>query len=564
MSQSTTSFDADPHPIRLRWIWSRRWHAPVLVALAYYAGAEAAFYVGTLSDKIFAPFWPPNVILFCALLLAPERRWWLFIAATFPVHAIAEFGVGMPVGQMLVAFVTNCAVALLNAFIIRRLINGPPWLSDLRRASLFILVVAGVSPALAAFGGAFVPILGGGAGQDYWQFWASWYLSNVLTGLTLGPVLLIWLGENPKRLSAVPAPRMIEAAVLGFSLVAAYAVAFEISAGMVARGFLPAVLYAPLPLILWAALRFGTRGASGAILTVALVLTWRALKGPSLFLGADPETNVLALQLFLAGLAIPALLLGAAIEELHHAARTTRALAGSVLHAQDDERRRIARELHDSTGQNLIATRMLVGRLRAMVPASAGPAMDELDQTIRQSIDEVRTVSYLLHPPFLDESGLRLALAHYVDGFSQRSGIAVELHVAADVDRLPPNVELALFRVVQEALTNVSRHSGSPTARINLRLGTMYGSRGVVLSVEDSGRGIAAAVRRPGAIALRARPNNGVGLASMRERLHQLGGQLEVVSAVGRTVVTAVIPDADSGWQTPAGPTPAQLPRAEI
>jgi signal transduction histidine kinase len=332
----------------------------------------------------------------------------------------------------------------------------------------------------------------------------------------------------------------------------------------VARGFLPAVLYAPLPLILWAALRFGTRGASGAILIVALVLTWRALKGPSLFLGADPETNVLALQLFLAGLAIPALLLGAAIEELHHAARTTRALAGSVLHAQDDERRRIARELHDSTGQNLIATRMLVGRLRAMVPASAGPAMDELDQTIRQSIDEVRTVSYLLHPPFLDESGLRLALAHYVDGFSQRSGIAVELHVAADVDRLPPNVELALFRVVQEALTNVSRHSGSPTARINLRLGTMYGSRGVVLSVEDSGRGIAAAVRRPGAIALRARPNNGVGLASMRERLHQLGGQLEVVSAVGRTVVTAVIPDADSGWQTPAGPTPAQLPRAEI
>jgi signal transduction histidine kinase len=120
----------------------------------------------------------------------------------------------------------------------------------------------------------------------------------------------------------------------------------------------------------------------------------------------------------------------------------------------------------------------------------------------------------------------------------------------------------------------VSRHSGSPTARINLRLGTMYGSRGVVLSVEDSGRGIAAAVRRPGAIsaavrrpsaiALRARPNNGVGLASMRERLHQLGGQLEVVSAVGRTVVTAVIPNADSGWQTPAGPTPTQLPRAEI
>jgi len=562
VSQSTTSFDADPQSIRLRWTWLRQWHAPVLVALAYYAGAEAAFYVGTLSDKIFAPFWPPNVILFCALLLAPERRWWLFIAATFPAHVIAEFGVGMPTDQMLVAFATNCAVALLNAFAMRRLVPGPPWLSDLRRASLFILVVAGVSPAIVAFGGAFVPILGGGAGENYWQFWTSWYLSNVLTGLTLGPVLLIWLGEK-QSLSAVPTHRMIEGAVLGLALVAAYAIAFEISAGMVARGFLPAVLYAPLPLILWAALRFGTRGASAAILIVALVLTWRTLQGPSLFLGADPETNVLALQLFLAGLAIPALLLGAAIEELHHAERTTRALAGSVLHAQDDERRRIARELHDSTGQNLIVTRMLVGRLRGMVPASAGSAIDELDQTIRQSIDEVRTVSYLLHPPFLDESGLRLALRHYVDGFSQRSGIAVDLDVASDVDRLPPNVELALFRVVQEALTNVSRHSGSPTARIHLRHGTMYGSRGVVLSVEDGGRGITATVRRAGATVSGARPNDGVGLASMRERLHQLGGQLEIVSAVGRTVVMAVIPDADSSWQSAARPVPSQRPGAD-
>src|SRR5262245_46567683 len=201
---------------------------------------------------------------------------------------------------------------------------------------------------------------------------------------------------------------------------------------------------------------------------------------------------------------------------------------------------------------------MLLGRLRDMVPASAGPAIDELDQTIRQSIDEVRTVSYLLHPPFLDESGLRLALRHYVDGFSQRSGIAVELDVAPDVDRLVSNVELALFRLVQEARSKVSRHSWRPTARIHLRQWTMFGCRGIVLSVEDCGRGIAAAVRRPGAIARRTRPNNGVGLASMRERLHQLGGQLEVVSAVGRTVVTAVIPDSDSSWQ--ARPAPLETP----
>jgi integral membrane sensor domain MASE1 len=88
--------------------------APVLVAVAYYLGAEAAFYIGTLSDRIFAPFWPPNVVLFCALLLATERRWWVFIAAAFPAHVVAELGVGMPAGQLLVAFVTNCMVAALN------------------------------------------------------------------------------------------------------------------------------------------------------------------------------------------------------------------------------------------------------------------------------------------------------------------------------------------------------------------------------------------------------------------------------------------------------------------
>src|SRR5215475_9389920 len=84
--------------------------APILVSLAYYLGAEAAFYIGTLSDRIFAPFWPPNIVLFCTLLLVPRRRWWLYIAAAFPAHVIAEIGVGMPVAQLLVAFLTNCTL----------------------------------------------------------------------------------------------------------------------------------------------------------------------------------------------------------------------------------------------------------------------------------------------------------------------------------------------------------------------------------------------------------------------------------------------------------------------
>src|SRR2546421_8755348 len=135
---------------------------PVLLALAYFLGAEAAFYIGTLSDRIFALFWPPNVILFCALLIVPQGKWWLYIAAAFLAHVIAELGVGMPAPQLLLAFATNCMVALLNAYGVRRFVGDAPWFGTFRKAFLYIVIAAGVSPALSAFGGALVPILGGG------------------------------------------------------------------------------------------------------------------------------------------------------------------------------------------------------------------------------------------------------------------------------------------------------------------------------------------------------------------------------------------------------------------
>src|SRR5262245_5769529 len=100
---------------------------PLLVALAYLLGAEAAFYIGTLSDQIFALFWPPNVVLFCALMIVPQRDWWLYIVAAFLAHVVAELGVGMPALQLLVAFATNCMVALLNAYAVRRFVGDPPW-----------------------------------------------------------------------------------------------------------------------------------------------------------------------------------------------------------------------------------------------------------------------------------------------------------------------------------------------------------------------------------------------------------------------------------------------------
>jgi signal transduction histidine kinase len=513
---------------------------PALLALIYFLGAEAAFYIGTLSDRIFALFWPPNVVLFCALLIVPLRRWWLYIAAAFPAHVVAELGVGMPAPQLLVAFATNCMVALLNAYGVRRFV-GPPWFGTFQTASLYIVIAAGVGPALSALGGAFVPILGGGALSNYWIYWAHWYVANALPNLTIGPVFLIWFASGTRGSRWIPSRRHIEPVILAAFLLGTCVMAGQIG-GWVTSAFRPVLLFSPLPFVLWAAVRYGEKGASGAILVVTVVMTSRTLQGSGLLLDEDPERSVLALQLFLTALSIPVLLLGALIDELRGAEHSLRELAISVVRAQDEERRRIARDLHDSTGQNLIAATLLLGRIEDALPVSAKPTLQQLEETLQQSIREVRTVSYLLHPPLLDEAGLGPALRCYLDGYMERSGIAVDLEVAPDIDRLPPDTELAVFRIVQEALTNVSRHSQSPTARI--RLGRKKGADGqtIVLTIEDAGRGMPANGNVRALISELGSRSAGVGLASMRERLHQIGGRLEIDSAVGRTTVRAIIP----------------------
>jgi signal transduction histidine kinase len=509
---------------------------PLLVGLAYYLGAQFAFLIGTLSDQVFALFWPPNVILFCALLFRPRREWPALIAAAFVAHVIAEIGVGMPPPQLLVAFVTNCLVALLNAYGVRRLLDPPPWLGTFQRMGIYILITAGISPAVAAFGGAFVPILGGGPFEDYWLFWSLWYLANALPSVTLGPVLLIWLTEPP-RWPGWKAPfQLIEPAAIAVVLIAISLLSAELVGRFDIHIFLPAILLLPLPPIVFASIRYGEKGASSTILLIATIMIWSTLRGDGLFSGQDQEMSVLALQLFLTGLSIPILLLGAMVEELRNAGKTTRALAASLMRAQDEERRRIARDLHDSTGQNLIAASLLAGRLRDSLASEAMPLLHELEQNLKQSNRELRTVSYLLHPPYLDEAGLGLALRYFLEGFEERSGIQVDLKIGENIGRLATDSELVVFRVVQEALTNVARHSGSTTAVIRLTRQSDDGGR-ILLTVEDFGRGMSdRTLDGSGPV------SSGLGLISMRERLAQIGGRLQIDSTEGHTLLQAVIP----------------------
>ena len=209
-------------------------------------------------------------------------------------------------------------------------------------------------------------------------------------------------------------------------------------------------------------------------------------------------------------------------DELHR-------LSQRLLQAEDGERRRIAKELHDSTAQDLVAVTMNLGALResfAPGDTKAARIIEDSIALLENSVYDIRTLSYVLHPPRLDEAGLAGALAEYAAGFTTRSDTRIRVEVAPDFGRLPEAVEIVLFRVVQEGIANVLRHAGSDTATI--RLACAEGN--VVLEIEDYGHGMADAGAR------------GVGIAGMRERLQHLGGRLEVESDRSGTIVRAVLP----------------------
>lgn len=211
-------------------------------------------------------------------------------------------------------------------------------------------------------------------------------------------------------------------------------------------------------------------------------------------------------------------------------------LASRLQTMQDEERKRIARELHDSVGQLLAAIGMNMELVRPQIDkldSNAVRAFHDNAMMVQQVSREIRTISYLVHPPLLDIAGLVSALRWYVDGFSERSNIKVDLELPDDLGRLPSEMEIAIFRIVQECLTNIHRHSGSATAVIRLHLD---GDQ-LMVQVEDNGKGIPAERQRE----LIESGRGGVGFVGMRERVRQLGGTLQIQSEGKGTVVSATL-----------------------
>jgi len=286
------------------------------VAVAYYVGAKIGFAL-TAAPLPVSTLWPPNAILLAALLLAPLRWWPGVLLAAFPAHLAVELGSGVPLSMVLSWFVSNSAEALIGAVGVRRFNDRPTQFDSFRQVTVFVVFAAILAPFLSSFlDAAFVQWNGWGV-DSYWQVWRVRFFSNVLAILTLVPAIVTWADRDLGSLRSASPRRVLEASTLVGGLLVVCTLVF--ARPPLAAHESPALLFAPLPFLMWAAVRFGPGGASASLLVFALLSVWGAIHGRGPFVGQSTGDNVLSLQLFLIVTYIPLLALAAAIRERAHA-----------------------------------------------------------------------------------------------------------------------------------------------------------------------------------------------------------------------------------------------------
>jgi len=535
----------------------------VLVGAAYYVGAKIGFAL-TFQSHPVSTLWPPNSILFAALLLSPRRTWWVLLLATFPAHLLVQLNADIPTAMILCWYISNCSEGLIGAWLLQQLTNSEVDFDNTRHVSMFLLV-SFLGPFLSSFLDSGFVMLNGFGDQPYWHVFRLRFFSNVLATLTLVPLVLTWRDVGLPSIMKPSGKRYLEAAVLMIGLLLVGIVSFGVH--NFKQDTTPALLYLPLPLLLWAAIRFGPKGLSVTFVIVTFFEIWAAIHGLGPFTAQAPEMNALAVQLFLILASLPLLFLAALIKEreqaqeaafqkeerlehaldaahqasqalsdsqqkLNYSHNQIRKLLGRLIDVQESERRRISRELHDDLNQKIATLSVSISRLKRKLPMQEGELITELDQ-LRESANsltnEVRRLSHQLHPAVLEHLGLVSALESYISSFTDEEQIDVKLSAEIGDERIPFQTSICMYRVAVEALRNVSRHSGAKSAAVSVKR-----FRDVLeLQVSDSGRGFDVELFRQG---------GGLGLISIEERLRLLQGSCEVSSAPaqGTTLVARV------------------------
>lgn len=649
---------------------------PLLVGAAYYAGAWVGF-ATTFPGTGISIVWPPNVILLAALLSTPVRGWWRFGVTTFAAHVLAHSQVGVPALVLIIQFGGNALQAVVAALLLRRLTDWP-WRHTLRN-SIALIVVAGIAaPAVASFVAAPAYVLAGWV-HDFAFAWRVRVLSNLVSTLTLAPLLIAMTSPGPRALRHFPPRRAAEFTMVVAGMLAGALLVAQSAVDPASRSW----LHAPMPLLLWAAMRFGPPGLCIALFVIVFIFVSEVFSGPSV--AASPAENALALQVFLIAIAVPLQLLAALVEErrraddriaesrqryrmatraggvgvwdwdlethrtyvdpvlkgalgyadakmpdtieawaalvhpddaalvwdavracvdgrttayavehrmlhrdgtarwflargavstrrdghpvrmtgtgtditerkaaeaaLDESSRRIRDLTGRLMVAQEQERRHIARELHDDLSQQVAAISISISNIkralaRGATAERASTELDALQHSTAELAEAIRELSHGLHPAALEHGGLTAGLKSFAAELSRREGLDAAITAVGDDGAIPPHVALALYRIVQESMRNVARHSGARQAQVVMTVS----DAAVELLVKDEGSGFDVT---------RSRRGDGLGLISIEERVRLLQGSLLVTSRPGHgtdLLVTVPLPGA---LRTDRSPEPA-------
>jgi signal transduction histidine kinase len=473
-------------------------------------------------------FWPGDAFLASVLLLTPRRIWPALVSAGLAGFALQSVQGGLPWWTIAVGQAGAAIAVLIAALGLRYSFHGIPSLDSLKALGKFCFFAVLLAPSVSAFVGAVA------APASYWIECRTWFLGDVLAFLTVMPALLSWV--RPDSVGTRRPWFRLEAVALIAGLIFLGYVIFFVHWTTIP----PALLYSLVPFLVWSALRFGSGGVGTAMMVIAFSSIWGGVHGHSPFPNPSPLRNVLSIQLFLLFAAAPFMLLAAVVEERQHARLVEKELSGRLISAQEQERCRIARELHDDICQRRALLSIEIQRAnRAESEITTGGAKQRLDEIrihCSEIAGDVQALSHELHSANLDYLGIAAAIRSFCTEFSKQHEVNIKFAEQNVPKFLPRDSSLCLFRISQEALHNAVKYSGSTQFWVELT-GTW---KEVQLEVRDAGTGFD--IEEAGG-------NGGLGLVSMRERVRMIDGRISIKSrpGAGTKLIVSVPIIAQSG-----------------
>jgi signal transduction histidine kinase len=531
-------------------IMLREWWLAPLTLVGCYFGAKADT-VLQFPEVGAAVIFPPYAVLTTALLVSSPRQWWIYLLLSSLGSLLPHLDAGASLSFVLAAEGANYARALVVAILLSRFVNPPKSFQTLRKMSLFLLFSVGAGPAAAACLGATVVVVHDPS-QSFWLAWQEWFLSNAVTGLSLLPIFLV-AAQGSARPPLTPS-RLLEASVLTVGMAGS---AYVFAGADAYAGNFAALLYWPLPFLLWTAVRFGSGGISFALLGVSALTIWDALHGRGPFLHHSPTVNLLHLQLFMIGMSVPVLLVHALVEERRSAAAALRAADAKrrQLEVQNEE----GEQLRESSRRKDEFLAVLGHELRSPLapmssalevmrrdPSSAVSSRRAQDVMGRQLRHMTHLVNDLMDVAAIARGEIRLEVES-VDLKSVVADAVETTRALMDARRHVMTVSLPdpaprlrgdavrLTQVATNLLSNAAKYT-PPGGRIELSV--ISDRQTWVLSVRDNGVGIAPEMLKPIFEAFTQVPGSrdssqrgiGIGLMLVKRLTELHGGEVEARS----------------------------------